>query len=79
MSIFVDEMLKDGATTLNGAKTYKTSLSPILDLFFIAGASRNISEEDLTRMLSAAFAANQELTLNNRSWLGNKIGLKLVL
>ena len=33
--------------TENGAVTNKSSLSDCLDLFFIAGASRNLSNKDI--------------------------------
>lgn len=43
-------------TTQNGAVTEGSTQNLLLDLFFVAGASRNVSENDLYLLLSKAFA-----------------------
>lgn len=53
-------------TTENGAVSFKSSLSAVLDLFFKAGASRG---KDLTQDFEKAFAENPELTVRLGLWL----------
>lgn len=53
-------------TTENGAVSYKSSLSKVVDLFFKAGASRGT---DLTADFQAAYGENRELTLRLAQWL----------
>lgn len=57
--------------TLNGAVTHSTSLNNVLDLFFIAGASRNISEEDLKMMIIRAWVEDPLKTLKVIFWAGD--------
>jgi hypothetical protein len=54
------------AQTYNGAKTFKSSLSALVDLFFIAGASRG---NDLTAQFAKAFAEDEYLALRLVQWL----------
>lgn len=52
--------------TENGAVTHKSSLSPVVDLFFIAGASRG---KDLSAQFAKAYNYDQELSLRLAQWL----------
>lgn len=61
---------KDSFTN-NGAVTNSTSLNSVLDLFFIAGASRTMDEQSIFNMLSKAFAENEILTLKVIFWAGD--------
>lgn len=49
--------------TENGAVTNKSSLSDCLDLFFIAGASRNMSEKDISDKVKLAFIDDKDITM----------------
>lgn len=49
--------------TENGAVTNKSSLSDCLDLFFIAGASRNLSDKDISDKVTRAFIEDKDLTM----------------
>ena len=57
--------------TENGAKTNSTTLNPVLDLFFLAGATRQLSEQDIVSKLSLAYNTNPELTLKLVFWAGD--------
>lgn len=50
-------------TTENGAKTFSTSLNSNLDLFFMGGAFRNRSDEELIALFSKAFAEDKSVAL----------------
>jgi hypothetical protein len=54
--------------TNNGALTKSTSLYKVLDMFFIAGASRNMSEQQIVDMFDAALAENTNLALKCIFW-----------
>ena len=49
--------------TENGAKTYNTTESYCLDLFFRAGATRNASVKDIAEAVICAFIENPEKTM----------------
>lgn len=60
------ELLKNRADvtlTENGAKTFSTSRSDCLDLFFKAGAMRNASDEDIRTAVDRAFAEDRDKTM----------------
>jgi hypothetical protein len=54
------------AYTANGALTNKSSLSALVDLFFIAGASRG---KDISAQFAKAFAEDEYLSLRLIQWL----------
>lgn len=54
--------------TANGAVTHSTSLNACLDLFFIAGASRNMPETDIILMFERARAENKNLAYKILFW-----------
>lgn len=54
--------------TANGAVTHSTSLSACLDMFFLAGASRRMSEEDIVSIFSAARSENKDLAYQILFW-----------
>jgi hypothetical protein len=64
----IDATRTKNTYTGNGAITNSTSLDPTLDLFFIAGASRNMSEHDIKLMLEKAISFNTILTLKLIFW-----------
>lgn len=50
-------------TTTNGAVTFSTSTNYLVDFFFMGGASRNKSEQDLTELFDKSFSENPDLAL----------------
>lgn len=59
------------ARTANDAVTHSTSLNNVLDLFFISGASRTMSEPQICKMLEKAWAEDPKLTLRTIFWAGD--------
>ena len=49
------------SVTNNGAVTHSTSLNYCLDMFFLAGASRRMSETDITVVFERAYAQDPNL------------------
>ncbi len=73
-SKLVNATRQSDALTYNGAVTNSTSLNSIVDLFFIAGASRTMSINDIEKMLSRSYAEDPLLTLKVIFWAGNVRG-----
>lgn len=67
-STLLNALKTNNALTANGAVTHSTSLNPVLDLFFIAGASRNMSEEDILNMFARAYQVNKTLAVSVLFW-----------
>ena len=67
-STLVNVARQNDALTFNGAITNSTSLNNVLDLFFIAGASRRMSDKDIIKMFDAALAENTLLTIKLLFW-----------
>jgi hypothetical protein len=67
-STLVNSCRQEDALTANGALTNSTSLNNVLDLFFIAGASRTMSETNIIKMFDAALAENELLTIRLLFW-----------
>jgi len=59
------------ALTANQAVTNSTSLNSVVDLFFIAGASRNMTTESIDNMLEKAWIEDSLLTLKIIFWAGD--------
>lgn len=49
--------------TDNGALTKSTSLNNVLDMFFLSGASRNMTEKQIIDLFIKAYTENQDLAL----------------
>lgn len=62
-SRLVDETRQKQVKTKNGAVTKSTTLNNVLDMFFIAGASRTMSERDITNTFIKAYGENRDLAL----------------
>lgn len=62
-SKLVDESRQKIVRTRNGAVTKSTTLNNVLDMFFIAGASRTISEKDIINIFIKAYGENPDLAL----------------
>jgi len=68
MSTLINATRSYNALTQNGAMTHSTSLSNCLDMFFLAGASRNISEEDIERIFLSAYTEDRTIALKILFW-----------
>ena len=64
---------KDSLTE-NGAITHSSSNDILLDLFFLAGACREIPEEEIQRKIQQAYSENQLFTLKIIFWAGDVRG-----
>jgi hypothetical protein len=71
MNKFFETISTKDALTENGALTNSTSLNPILDLFFLAGACRNESEENIIAKLQQSYSQDKKLTLKLIFWAGD--------
>lgn len=57
--------------TQNGCATNETSLNSVLDLFFIAGAARNLSVDEIEKKLLQSYLEDSALTLKLIFWAGD--------
>lgn len=71
MSKLIQALSTKDSFTANGAITHSTSLNAVLDLFFIAGASRTMEESAIQNMLTKAYAEDKFLTLKLIFWAGD--------
>lgn len=67
-SSLVDAMRQNDVLTFNGAITHSTSLNNCVDLFFIAGASRRMSEKEILIMFEKAYAEDKLTALIILFW-----------
>lgn len=79
MNNFITALSTHDTFTENWAVTNSTSLNYVLDLFFIAGASRGMPEDSILKMWDKAYIQNPELALkclfyarDIRGWLGER-------
>lgn len=56
------------SVTENGAVTHGTSLNTCVDMFFLAGASRNMSENDIVMVFEKAFGSDPKVALKILFW-----------
>lgn len=68
MSALANAMNRTGLTA-NGAVTMLSSGNPVVDLFFVAGSARNVSDSDLTNMFAEAFGYDTDMTGRLVQWL----------
>ena len=67
-STLVNATRQHDSHTLNGAVTHSTSLSACLDMFFMAGATRNWDEERIIHLFLMAYAENRTLAYQILFW-----------
>ncbi len=67
-STLVNSTRVQNRTTQNGMTTNQTSLNNCIDMFFLAGASRNMSEEDIVKVFVAARSENPHAALRILFW-----------
>lgn len=70
-STLVNVTRQEDALTDNGALTNSTSLDSVLDLFFIAGACRQVSEKKIIVQLEKSWAEDANATLRLIFWAGD--------
>lgn len=68
---FFQAISTSNAFTDNGALTNSTSLNPLVDLFFLAGACRTESVENINIKLQQAYSYDSLLTLKLIFWAGD--------
>lgn len=70
-SKLVNSTRQKDARTFNDALTNSTSLNSVVDLFFLAGASRTMSKEDIIKIIQKAYVEEPLLTVKCIFWAGN--------
>jgi hypothetical protein len=65
------QTLTNTGLTDNGAVTNKSSFSPLVDFIFLAGASRKISEADITALVARAYEFDKDKTIKLIFWAGS--------
>ena len=71
MNSLIESMTEKDSLTLNGAVTNSTTHNYNVDLFFLAGACRNESEENIKLALAKSYGFNRENTLKIIFWAGD--------
>lgn len=71
MSRLLQGLTKHGSFTENGAPSNSSTNSPVLDLFFLAGGSRELSKQQIVSKLSLAYNTDKELTTKLIFWAGD--------
>ena len=67
-STLIDSTRQQDSLTANGAVTHSTSLNYCVDMFFLAGASRNMSSSDLITLFEKARGENRDLAYRILFW-----------
>lgn len=67
----IDALRTEDTLTYNGAVTNSTSLSSVLDLFFLSGACRDESVKNIERVLLKSYLEDKLLTLKCIFWAGD--------
>ena len=67
-SKLVNSMRQEDSFTTNGMITNSTSLNANVDMFFLAGASRNMSDNDIQLLFQKAIVENPEVALKVLFW-----------
>lgn len=68
MSRLVNATRSYNSVTANGAVTHSTSLNSCVDLFFLAGASRNMQPKDIVTAFERAFAQDSLVAVKILFW-----------
>ena len=68
MKNLINATRQNDASTFNGAVTNSTSLNACVDMFFLAGASRKMSEGDIIILFERAYAENKRLAYKILFW-----------
>lgn len=68
VSNLVNATRQEDALTFNGMVTNSTSLNSNVDMFFLAGASRNMSEKDIEILFQKSIVENPLVALKLMFW-----------
>ena len=68
MKTLIEATQSKNTLTDNGMTTNSSSLNKCLDLFFIAGASRRMTPQEIVQMFIGAYAENPEVALRILFW-----------
>lgn len=68
MSKLVNATRGYNSVTNKGAVTHSTSLNYCVDMFFLAGASRNMSEQDIITVFERAFGQDKQIAAKILFW-----------
>ena len=68
MSTLIQATLTNDSITKNGMSTHSTSFNKCLDLFFLAGGSRNLSKDEIEKTFLSALSENPELAIKILFW-----------
>ncbi len=68
MSNLINAMRQKDAFTANGALTNSTSLNAVVDMFFLAGASRRMSEQEIINVFVKAYNEDPNLAVKCLFW-----------
>jgi hypothetical protein len=68
MSNLLNAMRQHDSETANGAVTHSTSLNAVVDMFFIAGASRQMTEQSIINVFVKAFDQDPVLAIKCLFW-----------
>jgi hypothetical protein len=68
MKNLINSTRTQNSLTANGALTNSTSLDYCLDMFFLAGASRNLSPTDIVTIFERAYAQEPQLAVKILFW-----------
>ena len=68
MDNFTNAMFSNDTLTNNGAVTHSTAGNFCVDLFFVAGASRNMSEEDIIKAFIRAYREDRVTAIKILFW-----------
>lgn len=68
MSNLINALRQKDAYTANGALTNSTSLNAVVDMFFLAGASRRMSEQEIINVFVKAYNEDPTVALKCLFW-----------
>lgn len=64
----INGLMQHDSLTANGAVTHSTSLNANVDMFFLAGASRSLSESQIITIFNKAYASSPRIALKVLFW-----------
>lgn len=68
MTNLINSLQQKDSLTANNAVTNSTSLNPVVDMFFLAGASRNMSKDEIIKVFLKAYIIDRQLAVKCLFW-----------